>query len=41
MDALIGYYPDFSGKQLPIYKHTFKKNSDGSYYWFSTEAINF
>lgn len=25
---------------LPIYKHTYKKNIDGSYYWVSTELNN-
>ena len=26
--------------KLPIYKHTFKKNTDGTYYWVSTELTN-
>lgn len=25
--------------QMTSYKHTFKKNTDGSYYWYSTEPI--
>lgn len=29
-----------SGIILPIYKHTFKMNSDGSYYWVSSELTN-
>ena len=28
-----------SADNLKKYKHTFKKNSDGSYYWYSTEPI--
>ena len=28
-----------SGKEAPTYKHTFKKNSDGNYYWYSTEPM--
>ena len=27
-----------SGK-VPLYKHTYKKNSDGSYYWYSVEPV--
>lgn len=27
------------GKQVLTYKHTFKKNSDGNYYWYSTEPL--
>lgn len=27
----------YLGKELPTYKHTFKQNSDGTYYWYSTE----
>lgn len=30
---------NYSDKVLK-YKHTFKQNSDGSYYWYSTEPIN-
>lgn len=27
------------GKQALTYKHTFKKNSEGNYYWYSTEPM--
>lgn len=27
------------GKQVLTYKHTFKKNLDGNYYWYSTEPL--
>ena len=40
-------YPDvdfdnlqsLTGNKIKTYKHTFKKASDGSYYWFSTEPV--
>lgn len=35
-DNLISKYED----KLNTYKHTFKKNSDGEYYWISTEIEN-
>lgn len=33
-------YPKDFDDWAQIYKHTFKKNSDGTYYWYSTEPIN-
>ena len=29
----------YLGKKLTTYKHTYKQNSDGTYYWYSTEPI--
>lgn len=29
----------YLGKELMQYKHTYKQNSDGTYYWYSTEPI--
>ena len=29
----------FSGKNLVMYKHTFNKAEDGSYYWYSTNQV--
>lgn len=26
--------------RMKRYKHTFKKNTNGTYYWYSTEPIN-
>ena len=29
----------YLGKELTTYKHTYKQNSDGTYYWYSTEPM--
>lgn len=29
----------YLGKEVTTYKHTYKQNSDGTYYWYSTEPI--
>lgn len=29
----------YLGKDLPTFKHTYKQNSDGTYYWYSTEPV--
>lgn len=36
----IGIIEKFLNQELVTFKHTFKKASDGSYYWYSTEPIN-
>ena len=38
-DDQIGNIEKFLKQELTTYKHTFKKASDGSYYWYSTEPI--
>ena len=30
----------YLGYKLPVYKHTFKQRTDGTYYWVSTELTN-
>lgn len=30
---------DWFKEEAPVYKHTFKKNSDGTYYWYSVEPV--
>ena len=38
-DTLIKEIQSKYENKMTTYKHTFKKNSDGSYYWYSTEPI--
>lgn len=30
---------NYLGRKLTTFKHTYKKNSDGQYYWYSTEPV--
>ena len=38
-DKLSSYICNKYGSSMASYKHTFKKASDGSYYWYSTEPV--
>lgn len=38
-DVDFGNLQSLTGNKIKTYKHTFKKASDGSYYWFSTEPV--
>ena len=39
-DDIIGNIEKFLNQELTTFKHTFKKSSNGSYYWYSSEPIN-
>ena len=38
-EAYIKNIEKYLGKELTTYKHTYKQNSDGTYYWYSTEPM--
>lgn len=38
-DNLFEYFKDKYPKIIHTYKHTFKKNANGGYYWYSTELL--
>lgn len=37
--AIINNLENITNNKIKTFKHTFKQNSDGSYYWYSTEPI--
>jgi len=38
-EELFKQYEEKLGNKIQTFKHTFKKSSDGTYYWFSTEPV--
>ncbi len=38
-EELFNKYEEKLGNKIKSFKHTFKKNDDGTYYWYSTEPI--
>lgn len=38
--AIINNLETITNNKIKTFKHTFKKNSDGTYYWYSSEPIN-